>query len=491
MIGPVLLAAAAAGQTPVPTTAEGWRALAKTDVTAAHDILRDNHPAVYVQRDGAAFRDWLERGYREALDGLPRVTDLNSYFFLVRHYVNGFRDAHIIAYPTAAFPAKDFASTWPGFAVQWRDGRYVVGYVDPAQQAQAPSPGATLIACDGHTAEQMAQARLDLYEGNLRLPLQRALTAAALLRDRHNPFIGPAPARCTFDVGGVTRAYTLSYTPFTNDQATAVRNANLDWPRPALGVKSWGEGRWWIGVPSLDTSLDWNGFFAAIGANLSAIRDAGVVVIDIRGNSGGASRIVTQLLKALWGEEMVHAHAVPTGDATYRTSDRERDGLSKSLAALQADPKADPEEMAWTKTMLAKLDAARASGKMLFTVASDFPARTPGSPPDPMKGRVVLLADSYCVSACLDLIDRVGAMPNVVLAGTETSADTIFMDIIGGNLPSGFLGMNYGRMAWQDRPRGSNVTYKPAAQWLYRGDLHSDAAWQSWLDAALRTNKVN
>src|SRR5947209_6706988 len=206
MIGPILLAAAAAAPAPVPapvpTTPDGWRALARTDVTAVHDILREDHPAVYVRRDGAPFRDWLERGYREALDRLPKVTDVNSYFFLVRRYVNGFRDAHILVFPIAGFPAKAFVSSWPGFTTRWYKGRYVVSYVDPAQVAPAPPVGATLIGCDGQAAERLAQDRLDLYEGNLRLPLQRATTAGALLRDRRNPFVGPPPSRCTFAFAG-------------------------------------------------------------------------------------------------------------------------------------------------------------------------------------------------------------------------------------------------------------------------------------------------
>jgi len=489
MVGAFLFATAAASAR-VPTTAEGWRALAKSDLIAVHDILRDNHPAVYVKRDGAAFRDWLERGYREGLRDLPKVRDLNSYFFLVRHYANGFRDAHIVLFPMADFPAKNFVTSWPGFAAQWRNGSYVVGYVDPAEAALAPPTGAKLINCDGESAERLAQERLDLYEGDLHLPLQRAITAAALLRDRHNPFVGSAPSHCTFTYRGATQTYTLHYSPFTPDSAKKVASANLDWARPMLGVQSWGDRRWWVGVPSLDTGLDWDHFFADMNAHLSAIRAADVVVIDVRGNEGGASRIVTQLLKTLWGDDMMHAHAVPSGDVTFRTSDRERAELAKSLSDLQADPKADPEELAWTKSMLAKLDATQKAGRKLFTVPSDFPAQTKGSPSNPVKGHVVLLADSHCVSACLDLIDRVRAMPNVVLAGQETSADTIFMDVVEKNLPSGFLGLNYGRMALQNRPRPSNVTYKPAPSWTYRGDLGSDAAWRTWLDEALRRNSL-
>jgi hypothetical protein len=114
-----------------------------------------------------------------------------------------------------------------------------------------------------------------------------------------------------------------------------------------------------------------------------------------------------------------------------------------------------------------------------------MPVRPASAPANPVKGRVILLTDGACTSACLDAMDLFLAMPGTVQAGTKTSADTIFMDISHVDLPSGIFTILYGHKAWVKRPRGSNVPYVPAPRWTYRGDLQDDAGWKSWLLARL------
>jgi hypothetical protein len=103
-----------------------------------------------------------------------------------------------------------------------------------------------------------------------------------------------------------------------------------------------------------------------------------------------------------------------------------------------------------------------------------------------MRARVIVLTDERCFSACLDLMDLFMAMPNVAQAGQPTGADTIFMDNYGAVLPSGRIALTFGVKAWLDRPRGSNVSYSPAAEWLFTGDLGDDNAWRTWLAEKIR-----
>ena len=112
-------------------------------------------------------------------------------------------------------------------------------------------------------------------------------------------------------------------------------------------------------------------------------------------------------------------------------------------------------------------------------------AAMPVAPTNPMAAKIILLTDGHCNSACLDAMDLFLSLPGTVHAGTTTAADTIFMDISRVDLPSGLFALGYGHKAWTERPRGSNVPYRPAAQWTYAGDVRDDAAWKAWLDSRL------
>lgn len=51
---------------------EYWQAFAKADLDAAHQAVLDDHPGMLDELN-PGFRDWSERGYREALQLQPQV----------------------------------------------------------------------------------------------------------------------------------------------------------------------------------------------------------------------------------------------------------------------------------------------------------------------------------------------------------------------------------------------------------------------------------
>jgi hypothetical protein len=99
---------------------------------------------------------------------------------------------------------------------------------------------------------------------------------------------------------------------------------------------------------------------------------------------------------------------------------------------------------------------------------------------------VVVLTDRACVSACLDLMDELMAMPGAVQAGASTSADTIFMELTNvPELPSGLARLNFPHKAWIKRPRGSNVPYVPAARFTWTGEPGDETGMRRWLARVL------
>ena len=95
-----------------------WRAAAERDLNAVHDNLKSSSPALYVRRDSATFRQWLDTGFEAAKRDLPRVYDARSYHYLLRGYTGGFRDSHIAAGLTQQLRPKVMAIAWPGLIVE-------------------------------------------------------------------------------------------------------------------------------------------------------------------------------------------------------------------------------------------------------------------------------------------------------------------------------------------------------------------------------------
>ena len=460
-------------------SAAAWRRLATADLAAMRDTLQENHPAVYVAKDSMLFRRWLNHGYAEAQTGLAQVTDGRGYYYLLKGYAGGFRDSHIVVYMKPSSGLSATAIRWPGISTTWRSSKYRVAYVNPGNHSNLPPRGATLVACGRLSAETLARMRLDHYEANLDLQSGRYFSAPKLLWDMGNPFVGPVPDRCTFRFRSVSKTYKLKYTDATVGDIQIATETAAGEAKPKLSVEKWGDRGWWIGMPSMLESEDWADFFDQIERHKEEIRSAPLVVVDVRGNSGGDSTYPDRLAKILWGEEFVQVFTPYQGNEIYRVSPLNRKFFVDSLQEFKEKHEVN-EYVGPFSELVSKMDSAASSATPLVVMRNAVPKRPPLRPPNPMKGSVVLLTDYACNSACLDMMDLYIRLPNTLQAGTITTADTIFMEVTRIDLPSGKAGLSFGHKAWIARRRGSNVPYKPLPAYTYSGDLGDDQAMRRW-----------
>ena len=103
-----------------------------------------------------------------------------------------------------------------------------------------------------------------------------------------------------------------------------------------------------------------------------------------------------------------------------------------------------------------------------------------------MTGRVYLLTDGGCASACLDFADIVRRMPGTRQIGQPTSGDALYIDIDYTPLPSGLAGLSYGMKVYRNRARGNNQWYEPDVRWP-GGDM-TDEALVRWIEALPATS---
>lgn len=518
-----------------PATAQNWRALAEADLNIAAQELRDNHPAMVVEdRASGAFRSWMDTGLAQTREFLPRVNAGNAYSYALRYFAGGFRDSNISLEPSWDWERKPWdVQVWPNFATAWRNGQYVVSWVKQGERNMPPL-GATLLQCDGTTAEDISQTRLDRFEGDLTQEAERIRTAPYLLWNRSNPLVGGYPAECEFQDGRRKRKVKLTYGPANAvDAEAAYRASAYAAPAVPLAVEQVGN-LMWVNIHSLDPAAGWDAFYAQLEQVQGQIHEAPGVVIDLRGADGrdpDSIQLGNRAINRIWGGEFVTGQQPATGDLTYRVSQANRDWYAQILGRMQADEAFAydyPDAIERTQALVASFDAALAAGQPTITApvqslgtarsvlyreavaqyeadlaaaeaeaaamaeSGEVPAdgaqaeaapapEAPPAPPatNPVKGNVIVLVDGGCSNGCLDLVDSLSNLPNVRVAGQQTSADTIFFDPKRIRLQSNYADLSYGLKAWTTRARPSNQPIQPEVP--FTGNPLDENAVRTWV----------
>lgn len=469
--------------------AQDFRALVRQDLQAAHDELAANHPAPAIPGQASdTFRAWLDAGLQEALSKAGQASSGSSHAYLLRYYAAGFRDSNIVIRPSYETSADRFkATSWPGLATGWRNGQYVVTYVQPGVRG-LPPVGAVVTECNLEPIEQYSRTKLDLWEGDLNTEAGRINSAPYLLWNRNNPFAGGTPSTCNFKVGNRReRAYDLRPVPVVAANLEAAYRSTLYTPTATpLSIETV-NGRPWINVHSFADDAGWDAFNAQLEGQLATIRGPQGFVLDLRGGSGASNLGSTArgygVLNRLWTSEFTQSRQPTGGDFTYRATAGNRQWYADVIGRMQQDARfvyEAPDVIAQTQATLAAFDAAIAAGQATFTQPQAEIVVDPNAA-NPVQGPVVVLVDAGCSGGCLDTLDLLNRLPNVRIAGGTTAPDSIFIEQTVTRLPSSYADLSYGHKAWTSRERGNNQPFIPAQGLTYAGSPVDENAVRAWV----------
>ena len=473
-------AVGARAQDPAPMDQpRDWSATLVQDANGLHDLMVDSHPGA-VDPLNPAFRPRLDQGLAVALDRARTTTDAGGWWWALRAYVASFEDGHVginVTQPGFGFPTR-----WPGFLTVYRADQVVADR--DAGDAAAPPLGARLIDCDGVGAEALAEQRVGQFRGRWFLESQRAVFGDWVFLSAQNPWTGEM-RQCRFDLDGATRTYDLTWRTVPDD--LGARRAQLSQSGAgAIGAQTLADGGVWVsassfdGDPSSAAHARLTALISALQADQAALRAAPYVVLDLRGNGGGSSHWSELMAQILWGDDWMAAHVDQAAQfVEWRASDGNLAEMTGFRDRLR-DAGEQPQLVAWADRAVAGMTAARAAGQPYWRDGDDTAEAASPAPDAPrlMAGRVFILTDASCASACLDAVD-LWKMAGAVQVGRETSADTVYMDIRNPVLPSGLAQIALPMKVYRGRARGNNEPQRPTH--LFDGDMADDAALQAWI----------
>lgn len=462
------------------TAAEDWSALARQDIEASWQLMLDNHPGP-VDPENPGFMETARTAHASALALADQAEDAAGYTYALRSFTAPFRDGH---FPMVV-DLEDLPQRWSGLVLAWRNERFVVAH---AEEHLAELAGSELVGCDETPASKLILDRVFRFEPSKPdQPAYWARQAPLLLLDGGNPF-APPPSTCEFALSnGLYMSVDLEWTEMP-ERFWALSRAARFGERPATGMRTWGKGRYWINLPDFAPDEDGQqllrALFEQVRSKRAEIRDAKVVVIDVRGNQGGSSAWGDDFVAALWGEAFRDQQAPPDSPVDWRASRSNLEHLN-NLVTMLRDQGREQLVNDWLMPVVQGVEQSLDGGHPFYRQMPEnrLDEKTAEPLANPVNAHVVFLTHGQCASACLDFGDLLLALGGVTHVGYPTSSDTNYMELRIETLPSGKARLGIPVKVYRNRPRASGAFYDPVIR--YDGLDWSDAALEAWVDSAV------
>ncbi|QBE66417.1 hypothetical protein [Pseudoduganella lutea] len=277
-------------------TPEQWQAVALADLNAVHTAIIEAHPG-YIDTANPVVRLWTEQGYREARALIPRVINYDTMMSAVRYYVTGFQDGHLGYSDNTR--SDGFHEMVNGWRIDEHGGAAVVTAVMPGWDGLLPTPGATLLECDGRTPGAIVAEDQAPYFDRRNLPSVRNSLFPELSSLR---LAGLELKRCTFvQPDGEQVKMEVKYRRMpTMDVWKGLRRVHTHSP-DRRNRYDFRDKVLWIRVPDFMPGPDAAKDLDIMSREIAALRDVRSIVFDTRENAGGDSAVGQKIFDAATG----------------------------------------------------------------------------------------------------------------------------------------------------------------------------------------------
>lgn len=453
-----------------------WSDLFLADVESAADAIVQNHPGM-VDDQNPTFRQALAGALAEARAAAPAVDGFTAYRVGLSRFADAFEDLHLsFSFRGRGFEGLRSAGIYPVY----RDRQLVVAEVGEQHGHGSDLVGGVLLDCDGRPAPEVLRGNVLSWDGLDTLEAEWVRQAPLTLVDFG---VTAPPSACRVQTDSGVRTVPLTWRPISDGAVRSVKG-RLTRARPAdWRVETFDGGDLvWVRIPSFQTRTEADdAALHRVVDRLARVDAWDTLVFDLRGNEGGSSTWGRLMAEAVFGSAWVAAAAAWLSDGVYVEFRVSRD----NVAAMEANARRAAERFGEghpsTQSLRARADAlsdALSRGDDLLGTPVER-AGVPQPDPAPVPGRIVLLTDGACFSACLDFVDVMRLHPAVLHAGLPTSADSQYMENWGRRLPSGLAFVGYPMKVYRNRRREAGEGVEPSAR--YEGSMANTVLVRHWV----------
>lgn len=453
-----------------PVQNNQWGQFAQRDLLEARRIILQSHPAVLDTGD-RAFHEWLRVGFQEATNLGRQAQSQAQALAAIRYFTTGFQDGHLTV---SSYEVPSRPGRWAGFNIQRRGKDFLVADTAKSWPIPLPSAGSKILSCGGQDILKIIHEKIAPFVDR-RVYLESTLSDLALhlTNEWPNQKIWEEMnfSSCIFQASdGTLQELDLHW---MDGDAGLRRSMN---PVSRQGVRFLGNQSYWITASNFmpqGAELD---SYESMLNQASQILDAKLVVIDTRGNTGGNSINGYRLLKAILKNNK-NIKLVSSG-SFWRVSPQSISAIDASLDALRKQQNADKVTLDFIQTLSGKMHTAASLGQE-WVEQMDLATEEHQHPVNQsFGGKLVLVTDARCASACLDFAEMVLALPGSIHVGQETSADTKYLEAVQSKLPSGAY-ISVPVKVWRERLRGTNTPITP--EFAYPGDIRDTPSIEAWI----------
>jgi hypothetical protein len=463
-----------------------WREKTLNDLQKIRSTLEANHPAFKISQESPEkdFLEWFESGFKIAKRRAEKVDSLFGYYFTLRAYGIGFKDEHLVV-QVASFDRfkEQMKFRWPGFAVQLSEKNQIrISSINPLVANQVPPVGAVLLSCDGRESEAILNENVYPFYGDKRILKNRATFVPRIFVDSGNPFI-QLPKACLFQKEGNTQSYPIKWTSISFEELWPKIDVSYDFKMQSTAAKTLDGDIHWVSLPTFAPNPKGEQNLRNIISEAKKNRKHKSLVVDLRGNGGGSSTWGMDVLKGYFGEEYIDEiqnQSQKTSQETYeyRVS---KENLKYFEDLLGNATKNISKTDTFFIRVASEMRTALNVGKEVISIKlSDLDVQKSQGNKIQFLGKVFVLTDMYCASACLSVLDTIRLIPGAVHVGQETSADAVFMQsTFPTALSDPMIRFSFPVLRIRNRTRGNNSPVVPEV--LFDGDMSNSTQIEQWI----------
>ena len=241
----------------------------------------------------------------------------------------------------------------------------------------------------------------------------------------------------------------------------------------------------WITLPTFDLKTEQEKDFGELVKQLLDLQTKKYIVFDLRGNQGGNSYYGRQIVNALFGNEYAHQKKCLHNKKVFVDWRASQGNLSHISSLLPRYPTNQ-----WLQGVKDGLKQSLERGDSFYREYS-YETCGPTKNITPESGfafKVIVITDSFNVSAALDFIDELKIMTKkVILIGQTTKADRVYMEVRSLPLPSGSGIFSFPIKVYRNRPRLDNEPYVPNIEF---NDVGNTPALKSFILEKIKKGKL-